>query len=857
MDETVDIPDVARRLKAAFAGQTRLVFWEDEGSEYAETLEGVELDGAAIIDATRHELATKRRVLRTEPSERFVIYRSGGSPDSADDLLLDVKLASAPFVCSLAGSWADECGIPATLAEPLQDHAAFFRSKERRRALAASSLPKDAIDQVRFAMCAAALRAADGNPRDAARSMAARAIVEWSRGDEAGMRVIAASGLSARFWAAMRELLGYEAPDGEGASVGDLAFRMLEGACGDAVDDPQAADPAESARVLGGLAREGRTREAFDAVVREYADVVAQAIPPESRTPEALADVDAIPQADEWILGSFLADELSSGLDLPALEGTWSKRRYMLFADRYKSHYRALLALARFGGALAGYERTRGEAASLKELVDSYAGGWEEVDRRYREFFLARSRMRAGRFKDALAPAVARIEKDYDAYLADLTERWQRHLMDESGWPPSSVPSQSAFFHDNVELAFPKDEPRGRVGVIVSDALRFEAGRDLAGRLAASKARDLAGRAAVSCSAALCMLPSYTQLGMAALLPDGQMEINPSDATVLKDGRSTQGVANRQAMVAARVPGSVCFKAEDALEAGSIDLEGAPVAVVYHNAIDKTGDSRETEGRVFEAVERACAEVESLAQMLVRAGCGTVVVTSDHGFLYQSEDPESYAYADVAGLAAAAAQEDVTRTRRFVVGRDLPRDESLAVYEAADLSLEGDCEVAMPRGITRLRLQGSGARFVHGGASAQEDVIPVITVRVAARAAGARPTGVEGFPVGRAVITGSMVSLVVYQTKACGDAVTPLTVKVGVYADDGTLLSSKERTLELDSASGDVEERKTRVSLRLTDEVDDHSSAMVRISARIGSTSRFEAAWEKEYAVNRAFGSDF
>jgi hypothetical protein len=146
---------------------------------------------------------------------------------------------------------------------------------------------------------------------------------------------------------------------------------------------------------------------------------------------------------------------------------------------------------------------------------------------------------------------------------------------------------------------------------------------------------------------------------------------------------------------------------------------------------------------------------------------------------------------------------------------------------------------------------------VHGGASAQEDIIPIVTVKVAAKAATASPTGVEGFPVSRAVITGSMVSLIVYQTKPCGDGVTPLTVKVGVYADDGALLSSKERTLELDSASAAVEERRTRVSLRLTNEVDEHASAWVRISARVGSTSRFETAWEKEYAVNRAFGSDF
>lgn len=857
MDERIDIQDVSRRLAAAFTASTRLVFWEDEDGEYAGSLGDIRLDRAAIVDATRHELAAKRRVLRTEPAARFVIYRSGGAPNPADDLLLDLKVASATFTCSLEGSWAEECGIPAELAGSLQDHAAFFKSKERRHALAESPLRKATMEEARFAMCAAALRATDGNPRDAARSMATRAIVEWSRDDEAAMRVITASGLAPSFWRAMRDLLRYEVAEGEQPSVGDLAFRMLEGCCGEAVDDARLADPAESARILGGLARGGQTRTAFDAIVREYGDIVAQAIPADARTPQALADVDAIPQVDEWILTAFLNDGLSSGLDLPLLEDVWSKRRYLLFGERYQNHYGALLAWARFDRAYAGYKASCGEATDLKRLFESYTGRWDEVDRRYREFFLARSRMAAGRFKEALEPIILRIENDYDAFLTDLTDRWQRHLMDEGAWPPASLASQSVFFHEHVELAFPKDAPGSRVGVIVSDALRYEAGHDLAQRLASSKARGLAGRASVTCGAAACMLPSYTQLGMAALLPSGEMEIDPATATVRKDGSPTQAIANRQAIVADRVPGAVCLKAEDVLEKGSLVLDGAPAAVIYHNVVDKIGDSRETEGRVFEAVEQTCAEIESLAQMLVRAGCGTVVVTADHGFLYQSQDPEGYAYADVPGLSNACGKASATHTRRFVVGRDLPKDDSLIEYTCSELSLAGDYEVAMPRGITRLRLQGSGARFVHGGASAQEDVIPVVTVKVAAHAASAKPTGVEGYPVGRAVITGTMASLVVYQTKPCGDAVTPLTVRVGVYADDGTLLSSKERTLELDSASTSVEERKTRVSLRLTDEVDEHASAWVRISAQVGSTTRFETAWEKEYAVNRAFGSDF
>ena len=49
---------------------------------------------------------TKRRVLVDEPEARFLVYRIGGSGDSAYDFLLDVKMAAEPFNCSqAAASW--------------------------------------------------------------------------------------------------------------------------------------------------------------------------------------------------------------------------------------------------------------------------------------------------------------------------------------------------------------------------------------------------------------------------------------------------------------------------------------------------------------------------------------------------------------------------------------------------------------------------------------------------------------------------------------------------------------------------------------------------------------------------------
>ena len=472
----------------------------------------------------------------------------------------------------------------------------------------------------------------------------------------------------------------------------------------------------------------------------------------------------------------------------------------MLFAVRYRHHYEALIALARFERAYNDYRGSCGNAEGLAGLLSSYAGSWHEVDRRYREFFLACKRMGETRFRKALKPAEAKMLKSYDEFLSDLTNRWQTHLMDEGGWPPASVPSQDGFFHDRVELAFPQADRSNRLAVIISDALRYEAGKDLAERLSASKAAGLAGKISVSCDAAVCMLPSYTQLGMAALLPDGPLVILP-DTNVTKGGKSTQGTANRQKLLEEGVSGAVAMQAQSILDAGLLSIGDNPLVFIYHNVIDKVGDKRDTETTVFREAERAFSEIESLTAMLLAAGCKKVFITSDHGFIYQDHEPQAYEYADVKELSMLKGSDlvDSAHTRRFVVGDAIPYSDALIEFTPEQLSLEGGLKVEVPKGISRLRLQGSGARFVHGGLSPQENVIPIVCVEIAPTKRAAHPTAVEGYPLGRAVITGSTVMLDVYQVEPISDQVSSTVAIVGLYGPDDRLLSSVEQTITLES----------------------------------------------------------
>ena len=57
-------------------------------------------------------------------------------------------------------------------------------------------------------------------------------------------------------------------------------------------------------------------------------------------------------------------------------------------------------------------------------------------------------------------------------------------------------------------------------------------------------------------------LPSYTRLGMAALLPNRKLEMT-DDYTILVDGQKCDNLAARQAVLAAHCKDSSCYQFDD------------------------------------------------------------------------------------------------------------------------------------------------------------------------------------------------------------------------------------------------------------------------------------------------------
>ena len=342
---------------------------------------------------------------------------------------------------------------------------------------------------------------------------------------------------------------------------------------------------------------------------------------------------------------------------------------------------------------------------------------------------------------------------------------------------------------------------------MISDAFRYEAAEELV-QLLNSKSRFKAGL-----SSQLGVLPSYTTLGMAALLPHHSLAYKAnSNLDVLADGQPVSTLEQRNAHLA-KYEG-LAIKADELLalgkDKGRAQVRDRRVIYVYHDHIDALGDKQATEGMTFRAVEEALAQLSQLVSFIINSLNGsTVLVTADHGFIYQ-EAPLL-----AADKSALETQPEGTlkAKKRYLLGRGIgtsPKAWCGNTALTAGTDPEASLDFWVPKGVSRFHFAG-GARFVHGSAMPQEILVPVITVRESeSDKEKARYVEFSLLGASNKVVTNTQ-RFEFIQTEAVSDKVLPRTVVIALR--DGERPISNEQTLTFDSASQLLDERKKSVFL--------------------------------------------
>jgi TIGR02687 family protein len=545
-----------------------------------------------------------------------------------------------------------------------------------------------------------------------------------------------------------------------------------------------------------------------------------------SYTDDALVDVMTFEVVERQVIRSLrtkiVQDSLEKPQDLkPAIlrrrDGHWATIQLEEYADGgniYATTYDALdatldlLSLRQAHDAGFSY-------ASADAMYQAYTTDLFQFDQLYRLFHECADKVELAGW-DILKDVQKVVESCYSGwYLDQLSVSWGGFLEGNDGllqrWSISNIPRQQDFFSCQVKPIL-KSHPRSKVFVIISDAFRYEVAEELT--------RDINSkfRFKAMLSSQLGVLPSYTALGMAALLPRREYGYKGDTDQVFVDGHPCASLEQRGAILSEK--DGIAVKADDLLamskDQGRELVRPWRVIYIYHNQIDATGDSAPTEGKTFSAARRTIEEISSLVRFIVNSLNGSnVFVTADHGFLYQDIPPTPLEKSALGGKP-----EGVTHAKkRYILGKGLGESEKAwrgsTSVTAGTAPSEADMEFWIPKGVNRFHFAG-GARFIHGGALPQEVVVPVVQVKElegkAAEKEAVKQVGVSLLGSNRKIVN-YIQKFEFIQTEKATEKMTARTLVVSLR--DGDNLISNEETVTFDSSSDSMEERKRTVKLML------------------------------------------
>ncbi|MBA2116717.1 BREX-1 system phosphatase PglZ type A [Bremerella alba] len=852
--------------------QARIVFWNDPQQEFDRVVENLDLDSVNLVRLDQvGGIETKLRIERDEPDSKFLLYAPEEEPEFEDDILLDIRLYSRSFRADRSSIILDELKLARQhLRSHLTLRRKFFDSKERlgklKQLVNADDNELD-LDRKMLAVVTKSDQPELFNiVRTLFQSMAEQDELDLETPPPAWTQ-IEKFDLDGSFWKLVSTAFGY---DDETPTLQKLLMRLMlsDFAHQLGIHVPPAIQKLQLSRSgthnavvclaqWRDSAKQASSYNVLSDVIGGNTNIDEQL---QGLEPEKLVDAVAFRNVDRVILLGLL-ERLSSTKDHVNAEAFRE-----IVGRRQEEHWIASLSVPeqQRKARHAAYEAVA-VAAEFFDLRNKHSDGFdgntaEEVYKLYTEelykfdqlyrHFCHNADVAESQAWDILKSLRKEVEAAYkNWYLVQLSLKWAKFvgggLLDK--WEIPGIPNQYRFYEKHIGSRQREAENR-RSFVVISDAFRYEAAAEL------TKVLNGEYRFQAELSTQLSVLPSYTALGMASILPHKKLQYTDK-GDVLADGVSTSGSENRDTILS-KVNGTVIQA--DALSSmnkpeGLEFIEGQKVVYIYHNEIDTRGENPATEADTFKATQETIRELAAIIRYIINSLSGTyIVVTADHGFLFTESSPSE---TDKSKLAEKPAG-TVKAKKRYLIGYDLPEyEDAWRGKTEITAKCDGGMEFWIPKGSNRFHFTG-GARFIHGGAMPQEIVVPVITVRQAKSKTALEKTKTKqvSFSVlgSNHKITTHTHRFKLIQMEPVSERAKAMTVKIAIYNGDEPVSSIE--TVTFASTSSNLEDRQQSVMLTLKDQsFDKHKQYKLLVK---DSSTDFELQ-SHDVTIDRAIADDF
>jgi uncharacterized protein (TIGR02687 family) len=476
---------------------------------------------------------------------------------------------------------------------------------------------------------------------------------------------------------------------------------------------------------------------------------------------------------------------------------------------------------------------------SPEEYIHNYTSEWYKIDTSYRRAVAIYKNLD---FTEL--PAHINVDKlheelntIYEKHTDILNREWLKCLNHFNfDYAKINAPKQYDFY--NSEIA----KTKVKVAVIISDALRYEAAYELLSEMHGDSKNTAEMRYM------LASIPSKTNVGMAQLLPGKDKVFNNGNIEI--DGIASSGTDNRTKILQTqnKEAQAYLYSEIDGLnQTAKREIFKKPVVYIYHDVIDSIGDLRKSERRTFNAVSEAINELKYFVNHLhATHGVSKVIITADHGFLYNDREIEEKALEQLPSIDVVQSH-----NRYYMTLDKSTRDLGYSIPLQATTIFKDDLHVTVPFSVNRYRKQGVGHQFVHCGGSLQELIVPLIE-----SSRKSEPVTQKVTPMiinkGALKIVSNILKLNLLQEQEVSRTHKDRVLSIGLY-NNLTLVSNEEQ-VTLNFTSEAPSERMVRVELLLAAEAANEAFLKLKI---FDSEDKLNPLIEERIQNNTLIQTDF
>lgn len=697
----------------------RIIFWNDEEGEFKDEVTDLILDNTEVLILTENnQFLTKKLLSNDDLTHNYLVYNPFDT-DPEKDWLLDIKLYSESYRADKTSRIMHDLNILnlSELRTVVKELTGFFNSSKRCEIFRSySSNQITSKNEIYMTVLASICNTKDRTPFGIIKSL----IFEGNDASNSIKLDALKYCISNQLWTMISRYTGYQ-----GNNVDELTRFVVLSAMTKTMNN----------KVFDGL--EGKYSDihtsCYDFVnswihsndkdsFRAIAEKVSDELNLEDRfnhfEVSDLIGTDVLPCIDEVILMKLMASVENNTIKYDELHLIIEKRKGTVWFDDFSHFYNGMECISK---ALEFHENHRNSFhhTVAKEMWNTYVNDYYKMDTIYREFHVEFNNSLNNInivLDDDFKKISEWLEREYKNWFLDkLSENWTKIIEEDlaNTGEIKDIKQETRFYDQEVK----NNDPKGKVFVVISDALRYEVGCSLANKL------RIETRGQVALDSRQAIFPSITPFGMAALLPHKELKaVNRNGKIeVLIDGQSTV-MSNRESILKSYENDSVVLRYSDFInmkrEEKRKTTNGMKYIYIYHDTIDNAG--HDDNSSVFDACDKAINELVNLVKVITDGMMGTsIVITADHGFLYTNDKLDESDKMD----RSSFKNDVIEQGRRYVLTNNLADPKFLlkvnGIYSHSNIS------GFTPR--ENIRLKGAGSmKFVHGGVSLQELAIPVI-----------------------------------------------------------------------------------------------------------------------------------